>query len=311
MFLGIMLLLLAAFEIESILLSGCAVLITMVANGALISFSTLDAPSTENYQQVPGASRPQALEWKTCVQGYAMLPITITSIVSLAMYKAAEDAESIGPGKANHTRSNFFLEYLGHGDLVKEVDSAHNTEKIAATFQTKFIQGVIFAGVAYMVILGCRACFMANHFQDPISSESDRERWLRSAARSAFGASIVLLVFAVVGFAPLALSSAAAGMALIANAALFVSNLERISPTSSPRTRLQAHAFTIVTLACLFCFTCVFWEQKALDGTSHLFSLDIHFIGFQQVFFAGSWFIGTLALREAFSAAEGMEPGRR
>jgi len=304
-------------------LSAAAALLTMLANGLLIAHSTKAAG---DYDSLPlnasggnrssnrggmfgrgsgnaGSNKDENkadLDVKTCVQGYALLPITVTSIVSLAMYKAVADVSSGGDSADKHqVFAVALLEFLDCGGVLQNSTSTHDDEQLTLSFHKKFLSGVMWAVISYLTIYGCRALATARFPSE--EEDSADKRTSRLVARAAFGITIVLLVFAAIGFAPLILTCVACGICVAAN-------LTMLMQESTPRMLMHTHCFMVVTLSTIFCLATLLFELKAMGHTVDRAQVYLHLTGFQQAFFAACWFAGTLALRDIFKAMEAAPP---
>jgi len=288
-----------------VFLTAAAALITMLANGLLIANAT---KSTGDYDSLVGPARgttnsngnPQELDFKTCCQGYALVPITVTCIISLAMYKAAADLDDSGQDASskNQVFAVALLEFLDCGSIVKEDKSTESVDKLTLAFHSKFLHGVMWAVMSYLVIYGLRAVATAKFPSE--DGDAEEKRASRTVARAAFGLVIILLVFAAIGFAPVILTAIAFGTCMVASVVMFVQD-------STPRMLMQTHAFMTVTLSCIYCLGTLLFEMKAMEPNMDRARVYLHLTGFQQSFFAACWFAATLAVRDAFNAANAMQ----
>jgi len=290
------------------------VILLMVANGMLIANCTYtDNVATAQYEGVPANAQTDCVQEstqfdsKTCLQGYAMIPVTLTAVVSLAMYKAEVDLDALAGDKRNFTKVQpgavALLRFIGCEYVLSR---SHTGATSALRFHSRFLIGMICAGGLYLGVLGLHALFTSK--APPDDSESQRSRWIRHIARCLFGVTVTLLLFAAIGFWPLILGALAFSLSMFSTCLLFASAAGRFPGDAvSPRTLLQAHAFTPVTLACTFCFGCLVFEHVALNvGDEHARDVSLHFSGLEQALFAGAWLAITLAVRDAWNTLQAM-----
>jgi len=307
---GVALLLVAALGLWSIWLAAAAVILLMVANGMLIANCTYQDTEYEGLAssaQTNGVQESAQVDMRTCLQGYAMIPVTLTAVVSLAMYKAESDLPLAGGDKSNLAKVQpgavALLRFIGCEYVLSR---NHDGAASALRFHSRFLTGMLVTVALYLAMLGVQAVCMSK--APPDESESSRTRMIRHIARCLFGVTVTLLVFAAVGFWPLILGSAAFALSLSGLCVLFASAAGRLcGDAASSRTLLQAHAFTPVTLACAFCFGCLMFEWVALSwGDEDARDVSLHFSGLEQALFAGTWLAATLAVRDAWNTLQTM-----
>lgn len=95
--------------------SGLAAFMTMISNGVRISNSTATIDHDYESQTASNSPKPLGVHYKTCVQAYVLLPVTVVSIISLAMYKATFDLSDGQP----HDSATSLLQFLGCGSPVE------------------------------------------------------------------------------------------------------------------------------------------------------------------------------------------------
>lgn len=291
-----------------VVFAALAALVSMSSNAVLIANSTQSvAPasvpagsSQPGYTEVNGWE--EAFDSKNCIQGYAMLPITAMSVVSVAMYKAAADVADIRDADDGHPHVFFagaILKFVGCEQLVNRTykNTPEVQEDTVVAFHTKFLHGVICAVCCYLVIYGCRAGLTARFPSEKDDAEEGRTS--RQAARAGFGAAVIVLVFAAVGFFPLVLASISSAISVLASVGMFLQG-----SSASARMLIQSHAFMPVTLSCVYCLGTLLLEEKAMAPDADEAILFLHLVGFQQAFFCACWLAGSMAVREMFNAAQ-------
>merc|ERR1711941_226113 len=87
-------------------------------------------------------------------------------------------------------------------------------EEMTIMFHKEFLEGVLLVVVAYMVTYGIRM-FVATKCPDEAGDNIEKQT-SRLVARLAFGPTIILLVFAAIGFAPLILTAIACAISITA-----------------------------------------------------------------------------------------------
>mmetsp|Transcript_11094 Transcript_11094/g.22485 ORF Transcript_11094/g.22485 Transcript_11094/m.22485 type:complete len:300 (-) Transcript_11094:28-927(-) len=288
-----------------------AVVVTLAANLVMISHAAQgSADRSGDYIEVPDSAPTRRLNMKSCLQGCAMVPITLISIICLALYKADVDAAHIRKGDrlvATKLGATLFLSFVGCEGLLRERSHLRQSEVEATIYllHCKFIGGTLFASFTYLVSLGIRAVLT----EIGPGSERRMARVVRSIARAVFALAVGLLIFAVVGFSPVLLSGLACGVSLLGSCAMLLSMGGHEQPAASAqgfeicnsntRAQVQAHAFSVITLSCFYCFGCVVLEEVASRPGQDEEEVKLHFVGFQLAFAAAAWFLLTLALRAA------------
>merc|ERR1712192_5376 len=300
---GVGLMLTAAFGICSIWLVGIALILLMIANGTLIANATYteteEMPQWERTQPLAGenAQGPNKFDMKTCVQGFAMLPVTVTAVVSLATYKADADLDAMGD-EFNLTKvkpdSVALLDFLHYRHVLSHPSTGMDS---AVHFHHQFLVGVIWTSVLYLIVLGLHAIFTSTA---PVDDDS-KARSMRHYARILFGVMVTLLVFAAVGFWPLILGSVAFFLNFVACCLLFASAAGLCGNAATPRTLLQVHVSMPVAIACTYCFGTLLYDHLALTvGNKNARDISLHYAGFGQALFAAVWLAGSFAIRDGF-----------
>lgn len=299
---SVVLMLAGAFGAWSIWLVGIAVTVLMFSNGVLIANVTY----TER-EEIPQWLRSQPLtdhvqqskkcDLKTCIQGFAMLPVTMAAVVSLATYKANEDLDAMGGGEFNFTTmkpdSVALLDFLHLRHVLSHPSTGMES---AVSFHHQFLLGLMCTSVLYLSVLSLHAIFMSTA---PV--DDSWPRLTRQSAHVLFGVMVTLLVFAAVGFWPLILGSVAFGLNVVACCLLLGSALFGAAVT--PRMLLQVHAFMPVALACTYCFGMLVYGHQALTiGDKNAHDISLHYAGFIQALCASAWLAGSFAIWDGFNA---------
>jgi len=307
---GVSLLLVAALGLWSMWLAAVAVILLMLANGMLIAHSYKGSQATAEYERAHNGSElassfptddapgDNQFDMRTCLQGYAMIPVTLTAVVSLAMYKADADLDALAGDETNFTKVQpgavALLSFIGCKHVLSH---GHTGATSVIHFHSRFLSGTICACALYLGMVGvhalCTSKAPANH------SKNTRVQFM---ARVLFGVTVTLLVFAAVGFLPLILGTIAFVMSTFGSCILFANAHGHCGFTAAPTNLLQAHAFTLVTFACAFCFGCLMFEQVALNlGDEHARDVSLHFSGLEQALFAGGWLAITVGIRDVLN----------
>eukprot|EP00811_Abedinium_folium_P037320 NODE_9946_length_1388_cov_11.087232.p1 GENE.NODE_9946_length_1388_cov_11.087232~~NODE_9946_length_1388_cov_11.087232.p1 ORF type:complete len:300 (+),score=106.70 NODE_9946_length_1388_cov_11.087232:67-900(+) len=250
-----------------------------------------------------------------CAQSYACVPVTVISVVCLALYKAEADAQSVVAGDAQRTASQKmaveFLKAIGCRGLLEEAEMDDDTsEHTIFLLHEKFIGVAMFAVIMVLVVLAMRAIPPAS----TVPPVSPHFRYTRSGARLGFAAACSVLIFAAVGFQPVILCGIAVLLSSISS--IVVVAYERPLPVTEDapeesalppvlhggaernfRLPLEAHTFSLVTISCIYCLGCITLEKFAASPGVQESKVILQIIGLELAITAAVWFAITLAFR--------------
>lgn len=292
----------------SLALAIVAAVLIFTANASLILFSIRGKgdrqharwdEESEDSPFMGGTRRPEPLlDARVCGQAYAMLPISVVAVISLALYKAENDANA-QPGGLAHLSDQIipsvaFLQFMDCGNVFQSTNTTDIKEHLAVHLHTEFMESVMYATAAWLVIFAIRAIF-ADVLPDGEGASCVQHCF--NAMRLAHSLSVVLLIFAMVGFVPLLLSGIACGISVTASLATLavldcsIGSAEGATDLAAKFARRHAFGFFNVSLPSLYCFGCLLLESMVMETRENEAAIHLHYIGLQWAIFAVVWFL--------------------